>query len=343
MSRRVRTLAASAVLLLVLVVLAATLRVPYVVLGPGPTYNTLGVDDAGAPIIAIDGRTPNDTSGHLNLTTVSVRSQNVTVFEAIKGWLAGDRVVVPRETIYPPGVSTDEVNKSNTQDFVNSQDSAQTAAFCELGYPAGLGVSSISDGSLATGVLDVGDVLVSIGGTAVTDVASLTAVLAATAPGQVVDVGIQRRGTDSTVAVTLVAATDGTSGGRLGITVSTGCHAPFEVDLGLANSIGGPSAGLMFALGIIDMVGDTDLTDGKFIAGTGTITADGAVGPIGGIPLKMIAARRAGATVFLAPADNCAEVRGNTPDGLTVIKVDTLHGAIEDLKDLQSGGAITTC
>jgi PDZ domain-containing protein len=342
-SRRVRTLAASAVLLLVLVVLAATLRVPYVVLGPGPTYNTLGADDAGAPIIAIDGRTPNVTSGHLNLTTVSVRSQNVTVFEAIKGWLAGDQVVVPRETIYPPGRSTQDVNKANTQDFVNSQDSAETAAFCELGYPQGLGVSSISAGSQAAGVLAVGDVLVSVAGTKLGDIASLSALLGATVPGQILDVGIQRRGADSTVQVTLVAASDGTSGGRLGITVSTGCHAPFEVDLGLANSIGGPSAGLMFALGIIDMVGDTDLTGGKFIAGTGTINAAGDVGPIGGIPLKMIAAKRAGATVFLAPADNCGEVRDNTPAGLTVIKVDTLHGAIADLKDLQTGGAITTC
>ncbi|MCW2604864.1 MAG: Endopeptidase La [Pseudonocardiales bacterium] len=343
MSRRVRTLAASAVLLLVLVVLAATLRVPYVILGPGPTYNTLGADDAGAPIIAIDGRSPNDTSGNLNLTTVSVRSQNVTVFEAIKGWLAGDRVVVPRETVYPPGRSTEEVNKSNTQDFVNSQDSAQTAAFCELGYPDGLGVSSISAGSLAAGVLQVGDVLLTINGAGVGDIASLTALLSGTTPGQVADVGIARVGVESTVKVTLVAAADGSTGGRLGISVSTGCHAPFKVDLGLANSIGGPSAGLMFALGIIDMVGDTDLTGGKFIAGTGTITAAGQVGPIGGIPLKMIAAKRAGATVFLAPADNCGEVRGNTPDGLTVIRVDTLHGAIEDLKDLQDGGQITTC
>lgn len=343
MSRRVRTLAASAVLLLVLVVLAATLRVPYVILGPGPTYNTLGVDDAGAPIIALDGRIPNDTSGNLNLTTVSVRSQNVTVFEAIQGWLAGDRVVVPRETVFPPGRTADEVNEANTQDFVNSQDSAQTAAFCELGYPDGIGVSSISEGSLAGGSLEVGDVLVSLAGSPVSTVDSLTAVLSGTVPGQVVEVGIERRGTPSAVQVTLVAASDGSTGGRLGITVSSGCHAPFQVDLGLANSIGGPSAGLMFALGIVDLVGDSDLTGGKFIAGTGTITSAGDVGPIGGIPLKMIAAKRAGATVFLAPADNCGEVRGSTPDGLTVIRVDTLHGAIQDLKDLQNGGDVTTC
>ncbi len=343
MSRRVRTLAASAALLLVLVVLAATLRVPYVILGPGPTYNTLGVDDAGAPIIALDGREPNPTSGHLNLTTVSVRSQNVTVFEAIQGWLAGDRVVVPRETVYPPGRTTDEVNAANTQDFVDSQNSAQTAAFCELGYPAGLGVSSIADTSLAVGVLQVGDLLLAVDGTPVTDAESLTAVLSTTSPGQVVEVDIRRLGVDSTVKVTLVAASDGAQGGRMGILVSTGCHAPFTVDLGLATSIGGPSAGLMFALGIIDMIGDADLTGGRFIAGTGTITASGEVGPIGGIPLKMIAAQRAGATVFLAPAGNCDEVRGATPEGLTVIKVETLHGALEDLADLQSGGPLTTC
>lgn len=343
MSRRVRTLSASAVLLLVLVVLGATLRVPYVVLGPGPTFNTLGVDDEGNPIIAIDGREPNRTTGHLNLTTVSVRSQDVTVFEAIKGWLAGDRVVVPRETVYPPGRSTEEVDKANTQDFVNSQDAAETAAFCALGYPAGLGIRSIADGSQAAGILEVGDVLVSVGGNAVSDVDSLSAVLAKTQPGQTIDVAIQRAGVESSVQVTLVPASDGGAGGRLGITVSTGCHAPFDVDLGLANSIGGPSAGLMFALGIIDMVGDVDLTGGDFIAGTGTISAAGDVGPIGGIPLKMIAAKRAGATVFLAPAGNCGEVRGNTPDGLTVIKVQTLKGALEDLEDIQTGQPITSC
>jgi PDZ domain-containing protein len=328
---------------MVLVVLAATLRVPYVVLSPGPTYNTLGVDDQGEPIIVIDGREPNETSGNLNLTTVSVRARNVTVFEAIKGWLASDEVVVPRETVYPPGRTTQEVNEANTQDFVRSQDSAETAAFCELGYPRGLGVSSISDGSPAAGVLQAGDVLVSVAGAPAPDFDALAAVLEATEPGQTVDVAILRAGAPSTVQVQLVAAPDGQQGGRLGITVSSGCHAPFDVDLGLANSIGGPSAGLMFALGIIDLVGDEDITGGRFIAGTGTINADGEVGPIGGIPLKLIAASREGATVFLAPAGNCDEVRGNVPDGLTVIKVETLRGAVEDLQDSLLGDPIETC
>ncbi len=99
----------------------------------------------------------------------------------------------------------------------------------------------------------------------------------------------------------------------------------------------------MFALGIIDKVGTVDLTHGRFIAGTGTIDATGAVGPIGGIQLKMIAARRAGATVFLAPAGNCSDVRGNIPNGLDVVKVDSLKSALSDLQSIQDGKAVPHC
>ena len=113
--------------------------------------------------------------------------------------------------------------------------------------------------------------------------------------------------------------------------------------LGLANQIGGPSAGLMFALGIIDKIGTEDLTGGKFIAGTGTIDEKGKVGPIGGIQLKMIAAHNKGATVFLAPAGNCGDVRKATPSGLQVVKVSTLHEAVQDLLDIQKGVSVPGC
>jgi PDZ domain-containing protein len=136
---------------------------------------------------------------------------------------------------------------------------------------------------------------------------------------------------------------DNGTGGRIGITVSPGCFAPFEVDLGLANQIGGPSAGLMFALGIIDKVGPANLTSGRFIAGTGEIRPDGTVAPIGGIQLKMIAARRAGATIFLAPSDNCNDVSGAIPRGLSVVKVSNLHQAVQDLGALQKGQAVPHC
>ncbi len=143
--------------------------------------------------------------------------------------------------------------------------------------------------------------------------------------------------------VTLGPPPKGKQGARFGIEVSTTCLAPVTIDLGLANQIGGPSAGLMFALGIMDKIGSQDLTKGRFIAGTGTIDATGKVGPIGGIQLKMIAARDKGASVFLAPAGNCSDVRKATPAGLKVVKVDALHGAVQDLLKIEKGRSVPGC
>jgi PDZ domain-containing protein len=342
-SRRIRTLLIGGVLLIVLAVLAVTLHVPYVVLTPGPTLNTLGKDDHGNSIIVIKGHAENSTSGHLNLMTVDVTTSDVTVLQALSGWLKHDEVVVPRDSVYPPGQSTQQTNQQNTQDFVQSQDSAQAAAFCELGYPSGLQVVALTDGSTAKGALQAGDQLLSFNGTPVSTADGLTSLLAADAPGSTASVGISRGGTKQTVSVPLVAAGGGAKGARMGISIQQGCIAPFQVDLGLANEIGGPSAGMMFALGILDKVGSQDLTRGKFIAGTGTIDAAGKVGPIGGIQLKMIAASRAGASVFLAPSGNCSAVLGETPKGLDVVKVDTLHGAVQDLLDLQQGRPVPHC
>jgi PDZ domain-containing protein len=108
--------------------------------------------------------------------------------------------------------------------------------------------------------------------------------------------------------------------------------------------VGGPSAGLMFSLGIYDKLTPGSLTGGTFVAGTGTITADGEVGPIGGIQQKMIAARQAGAKVFLTPKDNCAEAVSNAPKGLRLVEADTMHGAITSLDALRTGhGTIAAC
>lgn len=344
LSRRVQTIAAGIALLVILVLLASVLRVPYVVLGPGPTYNTLGTNPAtGDPIIAIDGRQPNPTSGNLNLTTVSVSVDSIPIVDAIKGWIADDQIVVPRDSVYPPGQTTQQTEQQNTADFIQSQNSAEAAALCELGYPAGIGITSIDASSQASGQLQTGDMLESVDGTAITDADTLQKALANHQAGDVVPIVVSRSGAPMSFDITLIAPAAGSSGARIGITVAPGCFGPFVVNLGLADSIGGPSAGLMFALGIVDMLGPDDLTKGQFIAGTGTIDPTGQVGPIGGIALKMIAARRAGATIFLAPADNCSEVVGNVPDGLQVIKVDNLHDAIDDLLAVQKGESVPTC
>lgn len=120
-------------------------------------------------------------------------------------------------------------------------------------------------------------------------------------------------------------------------------NPPFEVKFDLAG-IGGPSAGLMFALGIIDKVLPEDLTGGRIIAGTGEITIDGKVGPIGGISQKLVGAKKAGAKVFLTPEGNCHDAVKTVPKGLRLIKASTLHEALGALRALRDGnGNIPAC
>ena len=341
MSRQSHTLIYGAVLCLVLGVLTFTLRVPYLVESPGPTFNTLGQSD-GKDIISVSGHPTTKTSGHLNLMTVLSDTDKTTIAGALEGWLRHDEVVVPYDAIYPPGTTKQQQNQTNAEDFSASQDSAVAAAACELGYPKGFGIFSVAPDSPNKDVLKPGDRFVSVDGSPVTSSDALKAALAKHQAGDKLQLVLDRSGSNVTVPITLTAPASGSSTPRIGVTVGIGCLLPFQVTLSLSG-IGGPSAGMMFALGIIDKISTHDLTRGRFIAGTGTIDASGKVGEIGGIALKMIAARRAGATIFLAPASNCADVRGNIPGGLDVVKVSTLHEAITDLDTLATGGAVPHC
>jgi PDZ domain-containing protein len=347
LSRRVRTLLIAGVLFVALFILSLTMPVPYVVLTPGPTLDTLGTDGAGHQIIVIQGKASNRTTGHLNLTTVGILSNSLTAFDALKAWLRSDEVVVPRSAVYPPGQSDQQTNAQNTQDFTASQDNGTAAALCELHYPKGFGVLKVNTDGPSHGVLQPGDFFKTVDGKPADTSAKLAAVLSHETQGKTVRVSIVRSAKPRSLAVTLGKPLKGRTGGSLGVTVADGCLAPFTIDLGLGNQIGGPSAGLMFALGIIDKIGPNDLTGGRFIAGTGEIDPNdpqaGKVDPIGGIQLKMIAARRKGATVFLAPAGNCDDVRKATPHGLQVVKVSTVHEAVQDLLKIQHGQSVPGC
>jgi len=341
MSRQLRTLIFGAVLCLVLGTLSFGMRVPYLVESPGPTFNTLGQDD-GKDIIAISGHPVTPTSGHLNLMTVSASTQNITILGAVRGWLRHDEVVVPHDALYPPGTSEQQQNEQNSQDFLVSQQNAVEAAGCELGYPKGLGVNSVSADSPNAAALKNGDQFVSVAGARVTDDVALRKIIAAHRAGDRLPAVVLRAGKQVQTTLLLQAPAAQTGTPRIGITIVQGCLLPFQVTLSLTG-IGGPSAGLMFTLGVIDKISTHDLTHGRFIAGTGTIEPSGKVGPIGGIALKMIAARRAGAAVFLAPASNCDDVKGNIPSGLDVIKVTTLHDAITSLDASASGSPAPHC
>ncbi|MCW2536460.1 MAG: Conserved secreted protein of unknown function, putative domain [Modestobacter sp.] len=339
MSRRIAVLVAGAVLLLVFGVVGTLLPVPYVAQVPGPTFNTLG-DIDGRPIISVAGRERNDTSGNLNLTTVGVPQRPLTLVGAVQGWFDSEVTVVPREQVYPSGKSEEQTQQENRQAFLTSEQSARMAALAELGFPEEVVVQDLTDDSPSKGRLEAGDALQSVGGTATPDTDALSAALADIPPGTSVPVAYTRLGQPGTTTVTTGKAASG--GSALGVLVLESPYAPFTVDIRV-DDVGGPSAGLMLTLGILDLVGDTDLTEGAVVAGTGTITGEGAVGPIGGIPLKLIAARELGAELFLVPADNCAEALANVQPGLPMARVASLDDALTALADLRAGRTPAPC
>jgi Lon-like protease len=182
-------------------------------------------------------------------------------------------------------------------------------------------------------------VITAVDGKPVTGQSSLTRLIYAHPAGSTLTVTITRNGQTSDVQV-------GTkeSGGHpvMGVAVEEQYKFPFTVKISVGD-IGGPSAGMMFALGIVDKLTHDNLTGGKFIAGTGEITASGQVLPIGGIEQKMVGARNAGATIFLTPASNCADTKGAVPAGLRLVKVGTLNQAVTDLEALKAGGSVPSC
>jgi PDZ domain-containing protein len=339
-SRRSAVLVTGAVLLLVFGVVGALLPVPYVAQVPGPTFNTLGEID-GEPIISVEGRERNGSSGNLNLTTVGVPRNALTLIGAVQGWFDSEVTVVPREQVYPSGQTEEETQQQNREAFLTSEQSARMAALAELGYPEKVVVQDLVEDSPSEGRLRAGDALESVGGTPTTDTAALTAALAAIPPGSSVPVAYTRLGQPGSATVTTSAAAEG-DGSALGVLVLESPYAPFTVDIRV-DDVGGPSAGLMLTLGIIDLVGDTDLTEGAVVAGTGTIADDGTVGPIGGIPLKLVSAREIDAELFLVPADNCAEAVRNAQPGVQMARVATLDDALTALDDLREGRTPAPC
>src|SRR5215207_4254338 len=200
MTRRVVTMITGAVLLIALLVGSSQLPVPYAELGPGPTLDTLGVDQTGKEIIQITGREENETSGHLNLTTVSVRDR-LDLLAAMRGWLDRERAVVPREEIFPPGQTQQETDEKNTRDFVTSQNSAELAALAYLDLTKVV-VSSVAPDSPSYRKLSAKDVITAVDGQRVRDVTDLAKVFTATEPGTTVTVGYERAGRAGTTQVT---------------------------------------------------------------------------------------------------------------------------------------------
>jgi PDZ domain-containing protein len=339
-NRRISTLLVALVPIMAFGVLLSLVTVPYVSLGPGPTFNTLGEVD-GKQVVDIEGADVHKTSGNLNMTTVSQRD-DLTLGQALTLWMSGREQLVPRDLVYPPDKTKDEIDQANNSDFKRSEDSAEYAALSYLKYPEAVTVATVTDPGPSAGKLQPGDAIDGFNGKPVANLDQFTAMLKATKPGDTVVLDYRRKNAPAGVATIKLGSNPDRDYGYLGVAVLNAPWAPFSIDFNLAN-IGGPSAGLMFSLAVVDKLTTGDLNDGKFVAGTGTIDAEGKVGSIGGITHKMLAAREAGATVFLVPTDNCDEAKSAHEDGLQLVKVDTLTQAVDALHALSAGGEPPRC
>lgn len=332
---------------LVLLLIGLTLPVRYVELVPGPVTNTLGKRPDGTPIITVKGRATYPTSGHLDLTTVGVRggpSGQLTLAQAVVGWFDRQAAVLPQDVIYPPGESEQVVEQQNTQEMVDSQQEAITAALTNLKVPFRIEVmvALVSKGTPADGRLKAGDVITSVDGSAVTNANTLRTLIGRRTPGQSVSLGILRAGKALRVVLITIPDPQNTKRPIIGVSTTERPNPPFTVAINLKD-VGGPSAGLMFTLGIIDTLTPGELNGGRHIAGTGTIDTAGKVGPIGGVAQKVVAARHVGATVFLTPVENCAAAKRNRPGGLQLVRVASLSDALSRLADLRAGRPVPTC
>jgi PDZ domain-containing protein len=334
---------------LVLVALLAALLLaispaPYVIERPGPVYDTLGtteVDGDEVPVIEVEGAPSYATDGRLDLLTVYLdgsREHPLDWFEVIGAWLDPRRAVVPIDLVFPEGQTEKQSDEQSAAAMQSSQQAATAAALRELGmaFASTVTVQLVTEGDPADGVLEAGDEILTIDGDQVATDAELRQAISAAGVGAALELGIRRDGAERTVTVTTAARSASDPTPIIGIVPGASFDFPVDVTIHLQD-VGGPSAGMMFALGIYDTLTPGALTGGEHVAGTGTIDAEGDVGPIGGIRQKMIGARDAGAGWFLAPEANCGEVVGHVPGGLRVFAVSTLDEALEVVTAIGAG------
>ncbi|WP_028653424.1 YlbL family protein [Nocardioides halotolerans] len=330
-------------LVVALAVIALFKPLPYTTYAPGPTIDVLGTTNGKEIIQLPDGQKTYRDDGQLRMTTVSVtpKESDLNLFEVMAAWLDRDDAVYPKEAVYPDDKTADQVRDEGQVQMVSSQDTAVAVALQALGETVtpSLEVTLVSPGSPADGALAVRDLIREVNGTALSDdigkaSEELRAAIRSTPPGGKVTLTVLRDGKEVEVPVTpeersadLFSAVTITGSPQIGIFLGQGFILPFPVTVTIDPRIGGPSAGLMFSLAIYDTLTPGSLTGGAAVAGTGEIAADGTVGAIGGIQQKIVGARKAGAQLFLVPADNCEDVEGAHNDDMRLVRVDTFDTA----------------
>jgi Lon-like protease len=301
---------------------AAWIRLPYYSEGPGPAREVV-------PLISVKGR-PTFDSGMFVMTTVSYRQ--LTGILALFAWIDPDQKVVDREVLYPGGQTVaQERQRSFSQMDTSKIDATSVVVSILTDYPKehgdGVLIEAVYEGCPAEGRLFAGDLVDSIEGTSIGDVGDASDAINAVAPGDPLTFHVSAGGEEHDVTVTRGDCLDAD---RPLVGINMVNDFPFDVEIS-SGDVGGPSAGLMWSLGLYDLLTPGDLTDSRLIAGTGTMGVDGTVGPIGGITDKVVAARRAGAQVFLVPKDNLAQAQTADTGDMQLIPVGSFDQALEEL------------
>jgi PDZ domain-containing protein len=354
MSRR--TVAGLLALGLAAVLLAVVVLqpVPYSALTPGPTFDALHRYNDNQ-VIKVTGHKVYPDNGKLLGVTVyeTGPDQKLTLLEVFSDWVAKDASLLPHDALYHPTDTSQSVRQQSALQMTTSQDSATVAALTAAGiaFKTIIEVGAVDPKGGSAGVLKVHDELIKVNGTEVTGQQSVTGVIRPLKPGSKVTLLIRRQGVLMTVTVTanggqlpepaLSGAENTCPTGApvptvnkqvslIGITPAPRYVYPFNVKVDLGDDIGGPSAGMMFALTMYDLLTPGSLTGGNVIAGSGEINLDSTVGPIGGIGQKIAAAQRDGARLFLVASENWHEAIGSNYDKskIRLARVHTLADAI---------------
>jgi PDZ domain-containing protein len=312
----------------ILLVAVLTIKIPYFALTPGPAQDV-------AKLIAIKGVKTTPVRGRLLLTTVSLHE--IRVAEAVRGWVDPSIAVLSRSAIIPPGQSEREVERRTTAQMDESHVLAAAAALRLLGYdvkvePSGARVEAVSKGVPAAAALRRGDVVIGADGRAVKQAGDLQSAIQRHKVGDAISLRIMRGTETVEVTTQTIGRPENPADPIIGITLENvpQVRLPLAIEID-SLGIGGPSAGLMFALGIYDLVDRGDLAAGRTIAGTGEIRINGDVGPVGGVRQKIESARRESADLFVVPTEEL-EQACSVAKGMPVIGVDNLKQTIRALR-----------
>lgn len=347
MFRRAMTLIAAVVLLVGLAVGARFLPVPYLVASPGLALNTIG-EVEGDQVIQVEGAESYEHDGELAMVTVQyaggpgTRMDTATVLSA---WLSPTESVLPEEALFPPDRSVDEITESQDMQMDDSQTSATAAALTELGidYDTRSMVVGVGEDMPASGELAEGDVITGVDGEPVAGKDETVALVADRDPGDPVELTVLRDGETEHVELT---TTDDNGTAIIGIMVGNDMEFPVDVEIAVGE-VGGPSAGMMFALGIMDRLSEESLTGGYTIAGSGTIDPNGAVGGVSGVEQKVVSAAEEDVDYFFVAEESCGQAqRSAVSDEVDVVKIGDLGDAVDALEVIRNGdgsGDLTGC